>query len=184
MTKPIILLDCDGVLCDFVGGVIDVLGVGAREDFTSLYMRDVLDHGSLREVEEAIRTPGWCYRLEPYDGAFSFVKDLKTWADVQIVTTPYLAHSTWCDERLQWLGVQMGVPNIDVTFTHWKQLVHGDVLVEDSLDNIEQWQFRNRPLTRPIVIDQPWNRITSTAHYTRVPNLQEAYEVLESRYRR
>lgn len=162
--SKIVLVDVDGVLCDFVGGVCESWNdyysddlVLTPEHFHDLDMSKSLSPNEFRRLEWLIHREGWCSRLQWYPGAQLFLSNLKAGGfDVYAVT----AHSwsqteTWCHERLEWL--KPCIPPEKVIFANAKGLVKGDYLVEDSTKNLREWCYGNIFGT-PILIGQPWNR--------------------------
>jgi len=146
--KHIILLDVDGVLCDFVGGATRLCAeVGHKlvvdcHDFTDKLQRDHRDvwrHYMKRSAER-----GFCYNLSAYHNILGFVEALQELGDVVAVTSP-LSHSPhWHYERLKWLTMWAGIQRQNVIFAKHKDLVVGDFLVEDNFANLEAWHRRWR----------------------------------------
>ena len=159
--KPVLLLDVDGVLADFVGGTIRTLrSVGvdlSREDVTAM---DIFKGDKALEAafKHKLSTEGgFCSRLEPLHGAAEFVERARDVYDVVIVTAPYDVVG-WCDERIAWIQAHLGLPRSSVVFAHRKELVAGDALVEDSARNASKWA-KAHPEGSAILVDQPWNRV-------------------------
>ena len=139
---PTILLDIDGVLADFEGAVRrtcaevghDLAAVTAH-NFTDNLPALIYAH-----YVGASTQFGWCSAIEPYVGAYAFVADLRTLGDVVAVTAPLRHCPTWESERRAWLLKHVGIR--DVVSTRRKDLVWGDVLVEDNEDNLRAWWKR------------------------------------------
>lgn len=89
-----ILLDCDGVLADFVGGFLktlrDIDGVPrAHEDVTQYTIEEALDltPETTASVHAQISQRGWCLGLQPIIGAREGVKALREAGhDLAVVT--------------------------------------------------------------------------------------------------
>ncbi len=144
-----ILLDCDGVLADFVGGLLELIN---RECGTS-YRRDDItefDIGKSLGWSDAMRAkvddlvrgePGMILGLAQEPGArvgFGILEQLA--GDIYVVTSPWPGHQTWAYERTQWLWRHFAIPSNHVVHTAAKHLVMGDVLVDDKTSTLESWR--------------------------------------------
>lgn len=164
---PTILLDIDGVLADFEGAVRrtcaevghDLAAVTAH-NFTDNLPALVYAH-----YVGASTQFGWCSAIEPYVGAALLVAELRTLGDVVAVTAPLLHCPTWESERRAWLLKHVGIR--DVVSTRRKDLVWGDVLVEDNADNLRAWHARWQRDSYGILVRHTYN--TSADWPTCVP---------------
>lgn len=155
-----ILLDCDGILADFVGATLDYLNMGPvvkgymltpdQVDGCDIAKSLGLDDFDSGRLYSHWRSAGFASALKPYYGAKDFVRELRKRGDVVVVTTPLKDSLTWCWERTAWLSRHYGLT--DVVFTRDKSLVSGDVLIDDH-----PTQLQNFP-GRRILLDRPWNR--------------------------
>ncbi len=173
-----ILLDCDGVLANFVGGALKELkkatGIYLKEqDITGPFHR-VLDRSTWRDIQILVAQPSFCQNLNWYPDAKSFVNSCKQLGKVLVVTKPWFSYS-WCFERDEWLYPYMDISN--VVYTHHKEVVRGDVLVEDTAENIDAWLQAN-PGGTGILINRPWNRKDKCAG-KRVGNLRDALKLIK-----
>jgi 5'(3')-deoxyribonucleotidase len=103
--------------------------------------------------------------LSVLPGAKSFVAELRKRGEVVFVTSPYTAVRGWCDDRLAWLGQHFDAKPADVVFCKRKELVRGDVLIDDSLANVNAFG------QHALLFNQPWNRSAEPeagfAHYAK-----------------
>lgn len=160
-----ILLDCDGVLADFVGGFLktlrDIDGVPrAHEDVTQYTIEEALDltPETTASVHAQISQRGWCLGLQPIIGAREGVKALREAGhDLVVVTAPWPKHETWHWERLRWLE-ELGFEEESVVFTWRKELVGGDLLLEDNPKILNRWMQSHANQRTGILFDQPYNR--------------------------
>lgn len=162
MSKPIVLLDVDEVLADFVGRILDeVRNVTGRDYFRAQVTGwDICEALGLSAEERAAvlskpKEEGFCYSLEPIVGAIEGVKALREFADVRAVTSPYKS-KTWASERETWLCDLFGFERDHVVQTPGKDIVFGDVLVDDKLETCQVWSKRWRESTS-ILFSAPWN---------------------------
>ena len=159
-----ILVDCDGVLSNFVRafqkGANEITGLNRTEeenidwDFLTLYPKD-----RHQEILEPIGKIGWCAGLEPYPGARRGVDELRKIGKVYCVTAPWHS-STWCWERTEWLISHMGFDKNDVLHIHDKWLVQGLTLIDDKPETLVKWCEATGNIG--ILWDQPYNRLFKT----------------------
>ena len=157
MPRPIVLLDVDGVIADFtntvrrtVAEVGYVLPTPTEWNFTLSFPAEVADHYLDRASQ-----PGWCSAIDPYPGAERFVAELRTLGDVVAVTAPLGCCPTWESERREWLRCR-GIH--DVVSTRRKDLVYGDVLIEDKVENLRAWYDRSQRDAYGILVQHTYNR--------------------------
>ena len=162
--RPRVLLDCDGVLADFIGGVLRVGHQisGVRRSKSSItewdFIRNVVrTDREYVELHHRIIGSGFCASLRPISGAVDAVRLLQQFADVYVVTAPHLDSSTWVNERLQWLALHFGVPPSNVILASTKSLIDGDVFVDDHEGHVTAWQAE-RPAKKAILFAAPFNK--------------------------
>lgn len=172
-----VLLDCDGVLSDFVGAALGVIGeVTGRWYGPSEVTR--WDFGNLFESERESRAvwaelsgPGVAQELEVLPGAVDAVLRLRDAGhEIYVVTSPMPNCPTWTYERELWLRDHFGIDRGHIIHTSAKSLVCGDVLVDDNLDNVGGWVAVHRG-GAGVLIDAPYNRDLRPEAMTRVPSL-------------
>lgn len=144
MTRPVILLDVDGVLANFVEAnlrTLRSLGIHREhDDVTTWEMAEALglDDTARAIMEFRWSLPGFCASLPPYDGAVAGVESLRGLGDVFAVTAPMFTPH-WQHERTEWLVEHFAFRRKDVISTHAKWLVRGDVMVDDKPAHVEAW---------------------------------------------
>lgn len=195
MSRPIVLLDSDGVLSAFTAGYLDVIWAltGERHEVEEVDRWDLhecpffveLDKrshfgkppGTLRaRVEERISgPPGFCAGLRPLPGAREGVAALQAVADVYVVTSPWWSSPHWLAERTAWLHAHMGIPAARVIHASAKHLVTGDVLVDDKPGNVRTWRHGVG-----LLWDAHHNRGAETADLTRVSTWDAVLEAVRT----
>ena len=143
-----VLLDCDGVLADFIGSVLDAVAdeIGIRythEDIKEFNFTKALnlDADVARRVKRTISEgPGWWFALAPFPEAIEGVAKLREVANVYIVTSPWNSHPNWLHEREAWLKKHFGIPHSHVVACSAKYIVSGDLLVDDKTDALVKWE--------------------------------------------
>jgi 5'(3')-deoxyribonucleotidase len=148
MSRPVVLLDCDGVLSDFVSAVLDLVHelCGPRYQPHDVTCFDLAKSLGLTDEERArvfgaiTSRPGFARELAVYPDAIAGVAALRAVADVYIVTSPWNSNPTWTHDREAWLREHFGIPHSHVIHTSAKHLVAGDVLVDDKTSTLVEWQ--------------------------------------------
>lgn len=131
MSKKILYLDMDGVLADFDGRIKEI----CPELYTSEEF-DTYDKKSDKIDIIVSRQPRFFETLEPMDGAIDAVKQLFSLYDVYFLSTPMWAvPESFMGKRI-WLEKHFGDDaKKKLVLTHRKDLVIGDILVDDRLKN-------------------------------------------------
>lgn len=160
-----VLLDCDGILSDFVGAYLRILhehtGIERRpEEVTDFDIG--LSLGLSREQTARMkRAIGDEHRLarvlDVYPGAREGVARLRALADVYIVTSPWNSNPTWTHDREWWLREHFDIPHARVVHTSAKHLCRGDVFIDDKTSAVVNWQAEH-PSGLGIVWDTAHNR--------------------------
>jgi 5'(3')-deoxyribonucleotidase len=158
-----VLLDVDGIICDFAQVYINILNrqTGRRHtvedvthwDFYECVATQAEDAAVWRHISSTPRT---------VSGAGSYIMNLNayymlTWRGVRVVavTTPRWHCPLWMPERFTWLA-DRGFSTKDIVFTSDKSLIGGDMLIDDNFENVSQWQAKH-PYGRGILLTRPWN---------------------------
>jgi len=169
-----ILIDCDGVLCDFLTPIVDAINKRQGRKGDGCFTADAVDRwdfwGALNVdrdtkrhvIRHVIEAPGFCVELNAFPGAVAQVKNLARAHDVYFVTTPWASSQTWVFERNQWLRKHFGSTlGGRVVQTKHKELLRGDILVDDKPETVERWQLEN-PRGVGLIWDRPSNRAVAS----------------------
>jgi 5'(3')-deoxyribonucleotidase len=158
--RPKIWVDCDGLLCDFVRGYLDVLHAehGVYRTHADVVQWDLgmlsAKETNLAVLERMIVTGG-VSALPMIAGAFDGLDALRRLGEVGCLTSP-LYLGTFVQQRYQWLKA-CGFTKRDIIFADDKKWVSGAVLIDDKIENCLEWQAEN-PYGLAILFDQPWNQ--------------------------
>lgn len=184
--RPLVLLDVDGVLADFITPAFKIanglLGTDHKPDDLDIW--DMAEWLKLEKHQstafyDAVKLEGFHDDLPVYPGAVEGVKRLQEIADVHIVTSPMYG-KTWCSERWNWLYKHFGIKSKDVTHTHAKHYFRGDFLVDDKPENVLKWQSRNAEGTG-LLWDQKYNwALIGEKVFIRVQSWNEVLEHVEN----
>jgi 5'(3')-deoxyribonucleotidase len=174
--RPVVLLDCDGVLADFVGQYLRYLERYAvpgfrieRERIDRFKIEDTdafaeaarqqYGHGAegvaklKQRMRDLVASKLFVRETDVLPGAEAGVNALREVADVRCVTAPWHSSRHWMHERTRWLVEEMGFDRDHIVHATDKRLAHADFLVDDRVSNVERW-----PHGTPVLWDQPYNR--------------------------
>lgn len=156
-----LLIDVDGPCADFVGGLLELLGLSAmREHFTRWEIIKDLERyrrGGNRMALEALAKPGFWEALEPVQGAVAAVGDLRGMEhELVFVTAPWLSCLGWGHTRRAWLHQHFDADHRNIIITSRKELVRGDLLLDDKVDNV--LAFMQHTDGEAYLFDTPHNR--------------------------
>lgn len=157
--EPIFLIDLDGTLADFDGGMKTemVRLMGPSETMPP-------DNTAWAESEPWIkarrdlikRQPGFWRGLAPIPEGFAVLETAKRLGFQPVVLTkgPFKTTAAWT-EKVDWCREH--VPEVPVIISEDKGLVYGRVLFDDWPPYVERWlEWRPRGLV--IMLEHPWNR--------------------------
>ncbi len=146
MSDDYVLVDCDGVLSDFVGAcerACQAMGIPFNYDGTDYNVfRDMQDQHK-RMLMSHFHRPRFVLDMEPLSEALEGVNMLrKEGYQLLCLTSPWHT-AQWEKERKLWLKNHFGFKNSDVIQTPKKSLVRGVTLVDDKPSHCQSWGQRN-----------------------------------------
>lgn len=180
MRRPLVLLDCDGILADFVGWFLLKIEQELR---VSYHREDVLKFdfsnlpgwdGIKREAWDLCRAPGFARNIPVLDGAKDGVRRLQELADVEICTSPMYKSSSWTSERDEWIERHFNISHRDIHHVRKKFRVPADFLIDDSGENCDAYGIA--AAGTPLLWDRPYNK---TFDHIRVYNWDDVINKVE-----
>lgn len=162
--KDILLLDCDGVLANFIEATLRILkkkDPSIHYEHHDVHTWDQFDsfpdHIKYRdEVYAELKKSGGCTGIPVYDGAKEGVAKLQELVEIVMLTSPFKGSETWVHEREKWLEEHFGLSHKKMIHTGLKELVFGDIFVDDKPEHILRWSKRH-PTGHAIVWHQRYN---------------------------
>lgn len=157
MAKTKVLVDMDGVLVDLFPAWIHSYSVSSGQ---VLFPEDITAYelGEIIEDQETLYRELDFESVPPKLGAKAFGALLeRPDLDVYVVSYAHTSNRHAHAQKLEWL--EHYFPNLDldrVIFTRHKELVRGDVLIEDNPGNINRWLDAN-PEGRVGLVLAPYN---------------------------
>ncbi len=167
-----VLLDVDEVICDFIGGYLNLVFMATGKTFNRNQVTDWsfkkclgLSEYEVKKIDFLMQGPGWIKSRMVIPGAWEGIELLsKVGYELVFVTSPYTGHPSWGFERKEWLYERW--PSIPVVITKNKEYVEGDFMVDDKPSNLISWSGRSSS-RKPIIWDQPYNRTPDAIGFRR-----------------
>lgn len=163
----ITVIDIDGVIIDFAGATLNIINdiTGAQrtiDEITHCNIFHALGVDALiaKQVRDVWRAPGFARGLPVYPYAHELLTELRKLGPVVAATAPLVTEEGlaphWINDRYGHLR-DLGFAPHEIIFTHTKERISGDAIIEDNKNNAELWALENQESTT-ILIDRPWNR--------------------------
>ena len=160
-SKPLLLIDQDGVLADFDQGVRlawraqyhSEAPIGSRQHF---YLRDDMAPQYHQQLHDIYTRPGFFATLPPIAGAVEALHTLLAHGlDVHICTAPISDYQNCVAEKFMWVEQHLGREWVSrIILTKDKTWVRGDILIDDK----PQISGSLAPLWTQWLYDAPYNR--------------------------
>lgn len=155
-----ILCDVDGVLANHTAQWLKCFEAitGRRyveADVTTWNFRDCIPM-TADEERETDALLALSLNFAEYQGAEEAVNRLLEEHDVVFVTSPSYHIPGWTEARQSWLAARFG-PGARVVHTSHKEVVSGDLLIDDKPENLIRW-LREHPRGCGILWARPYNQ--------------------------
>lgn len=186
-----VLIDVDGPVADFCGFYLDIVQTVLGKTF-GVDDIDQWDCGKalglrpdeLDAVHRVLFADGSCSRVRPCKGAINGVLALAEISDVWFVTSPMLQNRTWAHDRANWIVRHFGSAyKSKVVSANRKELVFGDVFVDDKEENLTSWQNR-WPASSTVLWDIPPNRYSTFTPTLRTNSWDEVLRLVKDGHER
>lgn len=175
-----VLIDADGVLCNWLDGVLDLIFEVSgkrlqRQEITSWdpWSQAKLTTKQRSQVFSEMEAPGWHESLAAMPGAREAFTSLCDIADVYVVSSPWESCPTWTHERRRWLANHFGVASDHFIATSAKHVVSGDFFIDDHAVNVRKWLEHNSGVG--LLLDTSYNR---GVELPRVHSWQELLDIV------
>jgi 5'(3')-deoxyribonucleotidase len=183
--RPVLLLDVDGVLADFMSAILGHVKELTGQSFVESEITewDIFEFFERKSLNikaaclERLAEPGLAAGLEPYPGSIEWVDRLKGLTSLYIVTAPADISPTWAHERTWWLNRHYRIPADRIIYTASKHLVRGDIFVDDRPEFVCQWKKYN-PEGIAVLWDHPYNRAQNDLYDYRVDGWDKLLEII------
>ena len=146
----IIWFDMDGVLCNMIEPMCREHN---KKYGTDIKPEDITEWTLSETMKDVYRnTPNFFRILPPIPGMIDLILETNERHEVHIASdpgrVPKIAH-----DKMQWLR-DYGLGKIPVTLTETKYLLRGDILIDDAVHHVKNFQGHS------ILVDAPYNRLS------------------------
>lgn len=179
--RPRILLDCDDVITNFLGHLVETWNQTVQDETKKIDIEDIKSWDLSKYADPSIydifRSQGFFEELRAKEYSISTIKQLieSTRYDIYVVTdcgTPYeLA------EKLRWF--QRYIPEFNtlrIISIKEKDMIRGDILVDDKIANLDACAR----YMDCIIYDMPSNQ--GVTRYPRIKTLKDLIPILEEKF--
>lgn len=161
-TRPIILVDMDGVICDWQGKFDELLQdhyphipLLLRENMTVFKSQSLYAEEHQDEIAEMMDREGFYRTLNPIEGAVEALNEMAEEYEVFLCTAPYVTNVTCASEKMDWVREHLGQDWTErMIITSDKTLARGEILIDDK----PVITGAMVPVWKHIVFDAPYNR--------------------------
>lgn len=152
----IYLIDIDGVCASLVQYILDRCAPDlSPSQMTQFHFFDLLPNS--KHAYELLDNPQTWRNLEPYAQARRSIElHQRLGRRVVFVSKPWEGCPQWAHERKAWIRKHLD-PKPKVIWTKHKELVMGDVFIDDRPEHVISWQLMN-PRGKAYLFERPWNR--------------------------
>jgi len=155
--RKVALLDVDGVVADFTGHLLKLVGsVLTTEDVNVWQVLDLLSSSEKKQANKILNEPDFWISQPVLDGAREGVAKLGEHFDIYWATSPWIGCIGWDDARRGWLKKHFDVEHDRVAILSCKHICAADLFIDDRDTNIEKWSARNKGSA--FLFDAPYNR--------------------------
>lgn len=164
--RPVVYVDMDNVLNKFWIGY-NIIYNHIYSDQFNLTREKLIDYcisadlgitdkEEAKRLDHAVMSDSIFWRTIPvYDGAQEALKELNDRYDTYILTTPWVYYNGCVEDKITWM--KSNFPFFDTTkmiFTWRKELLRGNVIIDDHSANLETFQGKR------VAISYPYNMNT------------------------
>ena len=170
-----VLIDMDGVLCDFVGQCIKYSKEYFGEDRITPYIPTFSQPQAINWLRRFYAYPNFFETMDPIPGAIEGIRELMQKHECFIVTAPAKKHPDAYKGKHLWLEQYIPEMINRLFITPLKYMVRGDYLIDDLPKNLNAFP------SKTICYNQPYNQAPELFHKPldyRVNNWEEINSIL------
>lgn len=176
--KKIILIDMDGVLCEWVSAAIQryqlmfpLLPFIAEEELSTFYLQDAWPSHCIPQLRQVLNSPHFYRNLAPVPGAIDALEDMRRLYDSGAPIEPRICTSPWTysheldcfSDKALWVEEHLGRWWTDrLIQTKDKTLVRGHILIDDK----PEIQGVLTPTWQQLLYSRSWNRSSDLPRFT------------------
>ncbi len=145
--KSIVLCDVDGVLAQFDLAIINKVNplITSQQilDLGNWDIFQLFNEEENKVCNKILEDPQFWRDIPVLEAGQKAIEKLRQ-KDFEVVflTSPWLSCKEWVDVRYKWLKKYFDGNRDNIIITNRKDLVFGDVFIDDKLENITKWNER------------------------------------------
>jgi 5'(3')-deoxyribonucleotidase len=187
---PVVLIDMDGVVVDFVSFYIEIANrlfgrSHVHDDVTEWWVEKALklDEAQAEAVYDELSKPGVAFHMVPYPDAVEGVQRICELAEVHFVTTSYEKNPTWEHDRRRWIAKHFNEELVSSTaFVRKKHRYHGDFFIDDKPDHVVEWKTK-WPNNTSVLWARRYNENAIKAHHRSIDLYTQSWDCVLSAIR-
>ena len=176
ITKPVLLIDQDDVMAEYILGVVELFNDKYKTHFEA---KDCVRWDLIsvfgEEIETVMHEPQLFRTLKPTQHAIETFQRLyeSNLFEMYIVTA---AHPSSVEAKFEWIKEHMPFfPTQHVIVSSVKYMIKGDYLLDDGMHNIEAFQKAGG---QSIIFNRPHNKEAVSKDYKRISDWLEFEEYI------
>lgn len=147
MESSVILIDCDGPVLDFDGSLLkEIRPETTVDEIKNLNEWDIFklfDDEQLKKTHKLLKKGEFWNSIPVHDHAINAVEKMRSvGGEIIFLTSPWVSCKNWEYIRREKLKKTFKISNEQFISTRRKELVYGDVFIDDKLENVEKWHER------------------------------------------
>jgi len=178
--RPKVLLDCDDVITNFLGHLIEKWNAKVSED-KQIHIEDIktwdLSQIADASIYDIFRSEGFFEELRAKEYSISTIKQLIESERYDIYVVTACGSPKEFEEKLRWF--QHYIPEFNtnrIISIKEKSMIRGDILIDDNVTNLDECAR----YMDCVIYDMPSNQ--GITRYPRIKTLQELIPILEEKY--
>lgn len=147
--RPIVAIDCDGVLSDWHALAMPIMNNLLNSNFTTKDITNwdiyhLIDDQSIKDsFHDLLNNSGMIEHLPVYEGSQKAIDEIRKLAEVYIVTSPMNEYHDWIIHRNKWLKKNFDILPKNIIHTSAKYLIQANIFIDDKPENVEKWYQNN-----------------------------------------
>lgn len=147
--KPIIAINCDGVLSNWHALALPILNKLTGKNISTKDIKNwdiyhLIDDQKIKDLyNDELNNSGMIEHLPVYDGAQKAIEEIRKIAELYIVTSPMNNYHDWIIHRNTWLKKNFDISSKNIVHTSAKHLIQSHIFIDDKPENVKNWYESN-----------------------------------------
>jgi len=147
MPKKTILFDMDGVIVDQIPLWLEIYNSEYKDNLTidefagSWNLHKIVKPEVGEKVYDILNRPDFYEKAKPIDGAIDGIKDILSSGKFNVfIVSAFMGNGNQAKGKCDWINRYLtDIDRDNIFLCHEKQLIIGDILVDDSEKNLIKW---------------------------------------------